>query len=497
MARGLWTGATATGALVAAIAVAAAVRLTAALGPVHDYDEGVYWESLRQLDRGARLYGDVYSSQPPLFLLGVRPIYDLLGQGLTGGRLAVVVLSVAGVAAGGLAMRRIAGARAAAFAVLLLGLDPLLVVSGSSLMADAPAVSLALLAVWAATRVQPWTPGERRAGRSPAWGWAALSGALAAAAALTKLSAVSVIVPVAILAASLPGEDPAPGGRRWTRRASPLLAAGAGFVAATAVVLVPLGGDLGAAVTQSVGLHLSSRSVDEGGLREALPDIVRELPLALLAVAGMLALARRRGAVAAALGGWILSACAALVATHPLWVHHLVVVVAPAGLLAGAGCDALVARLRTAGLAAAMTVACAATGTAAVAGAVRVTVAQTASEGTVARLQAALPTGAVVVTDDQAAAARAALDTPPRLVDTSLVRILSGDLTAEAVEDLVSIDDPDGVYLGTSRLDRLDGFVAWVQARYPRALDLGEGTLYLPAAPRVPPPVTPQPDRPR
>src|SRR5205085_235390 len=54
---------------VAVLAVALAVRLPLLAGGQTDYDEGVYWQSLRALAAGHPLFSSVYSSQPPAFLM--------------------------------------------------------------------------------------------------------------------------------------------------------------------------------------------------------------------------------------------------------------------------------------------------------------------------------------------------------------------------------------------------------------------------------------------
>src|SRR5262252_9827034 len=49
-------------------------------GQQPDYDTGVYWQSLRAMAAGHSLFGSVFSSQPPLFLLSVYPFYMIFGQ---------------------------------------------------------------------------------------------------------------------------------------------------------------------------------------------------------------------------------------------------------------------------------------------------------------------------------------------------------------------------------------------------------------------------------
>src|SRR5262249_25913769 len=134
-----------------ALAVIAVVALLLRLWPIAglsvDYDEGVYWQSLRAMAGGAPLYTSVFSSQPPLFLLGVHPFYLLFGQTLTPARLAVVLYSLAGIAAMYFAGRALAGRWIGVLAALLLALDPLYLTESRTLQAEAPALAFQIACV--------------------------------------------------------------------------------------------------------------------------------------------------------------------------------------------------------------------------------------------------------------------------------------------------------------------------------------------------------------
>src|SRR5258708_33772132 len=62
-----------------------------------EYDEGVYWQSLRALADGHALFSSVFSSQPPFFLLSLYPLFVLLGQTLAAARLAIVIFLLPGI----------------------------------------------------------------------------------------------------------------------------------------------------------------------------------------------------------------------------------------------------------------------------------------------------------------------------------------------------------------------------------------------------------------
>jgi hypothetical protein len=98
----------------------------------------------------------------------------------------------------------------------------------------------------------------------------------------------------------------------------------------------------------------------------------------------------------------------------------------------------------------------------------------------VAALRSATAPGEPVVTDDQFTVALAGRSTPPELVDTSEVRVVSGDLTAGRVESIIQRDRVPAVLLATGRLDRLPGFESWLRGHFPVRRDLGpSGVLYL------------------
>src|SRR5258708_37465658 len=65
---------------------------------VRDYDEGVYWQSIRVLARGEPLFRSVFASQPPIFYEELLPFY-WIGHSLISLRGTVLVLGIIGLAA--------------------------------------------------------------------------------------------------------------------------------------------------------------------------------------------------------------------------------------------------------------------------------------------------------------------------------------------------------------------------------------------------------------
>lgn len=461
----------------AVVLIAGLVRIPPLVGPLHDDDEGVYWQSLRSLDHGHRLFSDVYSSQPPAFLGMIEPFYALLGRDLTAARIGVLTISLLGVAAGMLAVAELAGRAAALLAGVLLALDPLTLRESVTLQSDQPAVALILLALALAAR-------SRRASPRGRVMLAGAAGAALAVGVLTKLLAGAALPAVALLVAA-----PAlgPHGERRRPRARTVLSSLASLVIAgvlaTLVILAPFHDRLVPLFQQSVGLHVASHTVDEGGFPEIQGALLQELPLLALALAGAVAAVRRIPLAVATLTLWVFVGALLLPLQHPLWPHHLTGTASTlclmGGLLGvGVGAQGAV-RFRRSATWLAAACACALAGVA-VATWVRLAHDDGSTAAEARRLAALLPPGSEVVTDAQATAAAAGLDTPPGLVDTSLVRIFSGDLRVDQVEASAAATEVGGVFFGTTRLDHLPGFRAWVAEHFPVSAEVSPGrTVYL------------------
>ncbi len=428
------------------VLVVAAVGLRIPLlgGAQIDYDEGVYWESLRSMAAGHSLFSQVYSSQPPGFLTALYPFY-LLGHSLIAARTGVLVFFALSLLAMHVATHALSGDdRVALLATLVLAVDPLMLRQSIALQADGPAVALGVVALaFAAVRT-------RRGARVDVL-LGLLSGASLALAVQVKLLAVVAAVPVMLVL--------------YSRRR--LRAGVAGGVAGTAAVLLPFATRLPLVWAQAVSSHVSARALSEGGLftDDMRATLLREAAVAALALVGAMVLWRRgaRGVLLVAVA-W-LAACAALVLEqHPLWPHHLVVAVPPLAMVAGGSGALALPRLVAPA--------------AALAGVVLLLVAgeralddpATADtlHAAVATLRLVAAPGQPIITDDQFAAAAAGLDTPPEMVDTSVVRLSSQPVTADDVERIAVRDGVRTFYFGTDRLVHLDGLVAWVAQHYPR-----------------------------
>jgi hypothetical protein len=190
-------------------------------------------------------------------------------------------------------------------------------------------------------------------------------------------------------------------------------------------------------------------------------------------VAGLLVALRRAPQLALVAGSWAAASALMLAVQKPLWPHHLVALTMPLSLLAG-GLALLGTRFQVGYLRGAVVVVIVALS---FWGAWRIQLGQMSDSHfrlAAAGIQAATNPSGPVVTDDQYLAALAGRNTPPQLVDTSLVRVTSGDLSTEQVEAIALRSGARAFVFATGRLTKLPGLEDWVRLNYPHRQQLDD-----------------------
>jgi 4-amino-4-deoxy-L-arabinose transferase-like glycosyltransferase len=458
-----------------------------------EYDEGVYWQSLRAMAEGHPLYSSVFGSQPPGFLLGAYPGYLLFGQSIVAARVVIALYALVGIVAIYVIGRALGGRWVGVLAAGLLTLNPRYLQESTTLQAEIPSLALSLVGIalvavaMRGTRPQTW--------RLLLIGCA---GSAFGVAIMMKLLAVVAVVPaVSLLAMSLIVEIRERRAERKTfisatRDIGLLLG---GLLLASVLILIPFLPQWGALYAQVIGFHLVARGTSGGGPLAnllLLPDITWVVAALGLAVA----LWRRMGA-ALPLLAWLLAGALVLIVQRPLFDPHVLILAPPLALLGALGGVAATdwaqskwnVHAKDSLLTTGTLVALGATLLAGLWLDARQIRDERAYDGgtrgqMVQALQGhAIPAG-LVVTDDQYVAALAGRGTPPELVDTSLVRIGTGSLTTDEVERIIQRDNVRVVLFATDRLDRLPDFRAWVAANFQPIRSFGSGeTLYIRNAP--------------
>ncbi len=455
-----------------------------------NYDEGVYWQSLRAMAAGHPLFTSVFSSQPPYFLVSLYPIYMAFGQSIAAARIGIALFGLIGVIAMYWLASEIAGLWAGLTAAALLAFEPYYLQQARTLESDGPAVAISILAVALAVAA------SRRAGTTRRW-LAFLSGAAVVYGALIKLTGVVAMVPAVLyLATPLYSAFDAGQGRRRrptsaglrqsARAALPGLAwLAAGALTAALLLLAPFLGSFSAMWDQVVTFHIAAQKGLPPKLTGDATTVINSFvvlgPLAIIVVG--VAIWRRAWWMAIPTL-WLLASILMVKQLNPFFDHYTVLV-SPGVALVLALAPGLItpAMSRPLGrwLMAAATLVLLAVFVNMAVNAISAS-ASSLSKGTLESAQtriAAINTfsmpGELIVTDDQYIVAQAGHSVPPDLVDTSYVRITTGYLTASQIERVIERDNIRVIVLGTNRLVNLPGFMPWLRSHYALAAHAGKG----------------------
>jgi 4-amino-4-deoxy-L-arabinose transferase-like glycosyltransferase len=429
---------------------------------IRDYDEGVYWQSLRALARGEPLFRSVFASQPPIFYEALLPFY-WVGHSLISLRLTVLMLGIIGLAATYAVGRLLAGQVAGLVAVVLAASSPLYLHQSAIVQADGPAVAIGMLAVALAL-------GAVRADGRLRDSLAIATGLALSLSIGTKLLGVVALIPIALVIVG------APLGRSR-------LFAGAliGGVLGMALVLLPVLASPPAAFDQLVLSHLRAGASTQGDLGANVKILLlhREVPLELLAAVGaVLAGLRRDRAIIMPLA-WTAASVLAVLLYHPLFAHHLVMLSLTFALVAAVG----LRNLRMLGsrgtlVAAGLVVATASAGAYIAFRDVQLALTPDIHDAEMtAAVGAASRPGEFWISDNPFAIAAADRDIPGPLVDTSGQRTHAGLLTVGDLEAARIKDDVRWVLVDSFRLDAVPGFHAWLTDHFHAVQSLGGGAV--------------------
>jgi len=445
----------------AAVAVGVGFLATEAIvlnARVRDYDEGVYWQSVRALARNEPLFRSVFASQPPIFYEALLPFYRV-GHSLISLRLTVLMLGIIGLAATYAVGRLLAGPVAGLVAVVLAATSPLYLHQSAMVQADGPAVAIGMLAVALALGA------VRADGRS--------RDALAVAAGLalslsigTKLLGVVALIPIALVIVAAP-------------RGRGRLIAGAfvGGVLGMVLALLPALFSPRAAFDQLVLSHLRAGESTQADLGSSLKLLLlhREVPLELLAAVGVaLASLRRDRAIIMPLA-WTAASVLAVLFYHPLFAHHLVMLSLAFALVAAVGLRNLPSfGSRGTVLAAGLVVATASAGAYVAFRDVQLALTPDLHDAEMtAAVQAISRPGEYWISDNPFAVAAADRDIPGPLVDTSGPRTHAGLLTVADLEAARVHYDVRWLLVDSFRLDAVPGFRVWLDGHFHAVQNLG------------------------
>ena len=464
-----------------------------------DWDEGVYALTARSVAEGRHLYGDVFSMAPPLFILSLQCAFKWFGDSIATGRAVIVFYSTLGLLGVGLLAREWGGRLAAWVAVSVLALAPHFYVLSRVIIADTPSLGLACLALWMAVRYERC--GRRR--------WLAGSGLVLAWAMLLKLSA-GLVAPIIVALVLLHDLNGVPVDQRIRRTALSRVTRSALVLAAA--TLAPLGIMLWVYPTRPlleqvvVLLWTQQETFVPDWAANALLvgrylvwdnfNIALNRGLTVLGVVGGVALAFRSWKDALVWALWASIVLVVLLGYAPLWPHLLSPLLFPLAVAAGVAIGSL-SQLVRAGLQSGWTgrrvglVALLVSAVLVYAYDLPGIVAENARRGrapdsdaaaeAIAFIQQQTGPDDYVITDEPLLAYYAHRRVPPNLIDCSVVRIASGELTVADLSQATEDYAPAAVVLWRdSRFAvYLSDYVTWLQGRYALVWEEdGGGAIY-------------------
>src|SRR5438105_2807527 len=435
---------------------------------LRDWDEGVYWQSLRALTRGETLFSSVFASQPPGFYFALLPFYAA-ARSIESLRIAVLLMTSAGLVAIYFAGRSLAGQEAGLVATLLVATSPLFVLQSTVAQADAPAVGLAVVAVAfaLASANSPPSSGGR-------WylAFAATSGLTLALATGVKLFSPLALIPILITLV-----------RARPHRISTWVAFAGGLLVGGTLIALPAIAAPAAAWRELTFHGASTRSFHFSTANLGLLLRPRELPLEALAAAGAIVAIMKRDRRILAPLAWAVVSVGAILFYQPLFSHHLVLVPPSLALTAAVGFASIslpravsLPLSRTFGVAAILLAAAIGIGIS-VRDALQVAKPDVRDQTIAAAVRSESLPGDFVITDNLFAVALAGRDVPGPVVDTSHQRIDAGLLTVNDLDAAANRYRVNLILVDGSRLTSIPGFSAWLAAHYRALREVEPGAI--------------------
>ncbi len=475
-----------TGLIVAVVIIIAVAMRAYGLDGRFDYDsydEGVYWQTLRSMSNGYSLYREIFCSQPPVFPLSIYPFYVLFGSTILAARIGVVMLSLLGLAGAYLLGKALAGRAGGIAALVMVVAAPSYLEASQRLQAEGPATAFLFLAAAAAFIWWDHPTGRRGLALAASCGIALLLGTL------TKLLDVTAIVPVLMLALARVWQIRREAGSSIGTILRPIAGAIVAILVMSLIVLTPFLSSLPAVVQQTLMFHIAARNAlavwEPRHTLLLYHFLVANAVISAGAAIGIVIATLRRDWRIIPLIAWFLATVLVLLIQLPLFSRHAIVLMPPLVAMSALAWNdpSAVYRVRqvvsspsrTGVLVIGLFVLAAV-----LAGAlsdyeyyhafsVQAGSSETQRAAQVAAdLQRTTTPDQWVITDAQFIAGLANRDTPPWLVDTSSVRIITGYLTVAELIQAASDAQVHTVLFATDRLSSasLVGFHSWVAQHY-------------------------------
>jgi len=478
--------------LVAMVAAFVAWQWPALAKPYWEYDEGINVIKAQLVREGYRLYGQIWSDQPPLVTWLLTLAFGVGGYKVQVARGVALVCGALMIPAVALLARELEGQAAGLVAAVLLVLSPQFQELSRTILIGLPSVMLGSWACWAA--VLCWKRGR--------WGYGMLAGLLFGLGMLAKPLIAPYYVALVLL-------------MFWAARAAAvplakmLLGFHIPFVCLS--VLLALSVDFPDMMRQVVGTFFEARGAYGFSLEANIQEIHASFGrgfypalhgAALLSMTWLFLRSRRKGIFLAA---WVLASYAAVLFHSPQRWHEHLLVVPPLTVTTALGVCSAIGSWRQREGTLTLWQRCLASAVLLVGGLILVELPSTirwavalydapllegreaqAADQALEFLRGSVLPGSVVITDDPMLAFQAACTVPPSLAVPSFRRIKTGNLSSESLIALTQELQPAAILFWQQRLYHLEGYFDWIKRHYGLYLQLPKRWIYVPCALEAP-----------
>ncbi|HSR48587.1 MAG TPA: glycosyltransferase family 39 protein [Anaerolineales bacterium] len=298
-----------------------------------DPDEGINAIKAMMVLRGYRLYGEIWSDQPPFFTYVLAGWFRLFGLRLTAGRLLVLLFSAGMIALATNYLRKNWGAAAAICGGVTILLLPFFLRLSVSMMIGLPAIALAVASFYA---LSEWHD-------RPTMGTLVASSVLLGLSILTKGLSV-ILAPIWFIGILLkvvrdPGQRK--GHQRWSQ---PLAWSGTLALMGIASVVLLIGPEN---IGQLLDVHVAAGQNEYLRTLPSLDSFLAEsLAVFALALLGCAWAVVQRKWTALYLAAWLTLGYIVLRANQPSWYHHQLFLTIPAAILGAVAAGSAIEALR-------------------------------------------------------------------------------------------------------------------------------------------------------
>lgn len=296
------------------------------------YDEGVYWQTLIAMQHNFKLYNQIFYSQPPIFIWLIYPFYILLGKTIMAARLAVAFYSLIGIISAFFIGKTLLNKWLGLILMVLLAFNFLYIKESKILQAEMPMLALALASYCLALYYQ----NSKKVKNSVYY--IALSLFFLIIAIFTKLLAVALILPIAIIIINKLVKIHHISVKMFKSELMVVIKALLFSFLLIVIILLPYAHYLPNLYNQVIQFHLVAKKIfmtkNQVNYLIIASFVLNNIYLFILALLGIILGIFKKNKYLLPVFIWFISLLALLVSQKPLFYHHTTVLLAPMVILA-------------------------------------------------------------------------------------------------------------------------------------------------------------------